>query len=72
MGVNWSGIDILSQPHHPWIFWYVQKVGFMGINNPLMIIVTVEEAANKNYSWDTLFISNDREAPREVPNKMQQ
>ena len=49
----------------------VQKVGLSGIINPLMIIVTVEEAVNKDDAWNTLLLINDREAPREAPKKMQ-
>ena len=46
-------------------------MGLSGIINPLMIIVTVEEAVNKDDAWNTLLLINDREAPREAPKKMQ-
>ena len=41
----------------------------MGINNPLMRTMAVEEAVNKKYTWDTHLLRNDREAPREAPKK---
>ena len=40
------------------------------MKNPLMIIMAVEEAVQKKDAWDTLFISNCREAPMEAPEKM--
>ena len=43
------------------------KVGFAGINNPLMIIVAVEEAMIKNDVKDTHSLINDKEAPRDAP-----
>ena len=43
----------------------------MVINNPLMIIVSVEEVINKNYTWENNLIKNNREAPREAPKKIQ-
>ena len=36
-----------------------------------MITVVVEEAINKKDAWNTLFISNYREAPRDAPKIMQ-
>ena len=38
----------------------------MGIKNTLMIIVAIEEAVTNKYSWDTLFLSNGREAPKKI------
>ena len=32
-----------------------------------MMIVAVEDALNKKDSWDTLLLSNYREAPKEAP-----
>ena len=43
----------------------------MGINNPLMIIMAVEEAVKKKDVWDTLLIGSYRGAPRETLNRMQ-
>ena len=48
-GTTWSGMNILSRRHRPWIFWYIQKVGLVRINNPLMRIVAVEEVVKKGH-----------------------
>ena len=43
---------------------------FAGIKNPLlMIIVAVYEFFNKKYAWDTLLLSNNKEAPKEATKK---
>ena len=70
IGTTWAGINIPLRPHWPWIFSYLQRVGFAGINNPsLTIIVAVEEAVNKNDASGTLFPRNYRETPRDLPKR---
>ena len=46
-------------------------MGFAVINNPLMIVVSVEGAINKKDAQDTPLFRKDREAPMEAPKKIQ-
>ena len=44
-------------------------MGSARIKNILMTIMLTEESVNKKEEWDTHFISNDREVPRETLKK---
>ena len=70
-GKTWAWMNITSQPHWTWIFWSTYKLEWSGTNNPIMIIVAVEEVFNKKYVWDSLFLCNDRKTPMETPKKIQ-
>ena len=65
-GRMWARMDITSQSHLTWICWSVNTVGFMGIKNPLMRTVVIEEAITQKDEWDKFFISNSREAPDKI------